>query len=140
MRKPIVTYKGKKLCLKLSTYPDNCRLYFCLEYYDYKKKKYKLWDDITVNMTELDNEKDNYIFINPNLNLQVYQQLVTIKLLKEIETVNCNSQQIKKCEIDMGVAYEYLNTVTMSEFYKKEKAYTSDEINELCRKNKKLQS
>ena len=108
MRKPIANYDGEDLYLFKSSYANNDRIYLGLEYYDTEAKGYELWGDITVNISDFLIENDNIVFIDHNLFEEVYEQLVKVGLLKEIEIMKYNLAKFKKCALDMKIVEEYL--------------------------------
>ena len=108
MRKPIANYDGEDLYLLKSSYANNGRIYLALEYYDTEAKDYELWGDITVNISDFVIENDNIVFIDHNLFDEVYEQLVKVGLLKEIEIMKYNLARFKKCQLNMNIVDEYL--------------------------------
>ena len=113
MKKPILKYEYNiNLYLYKSNYINNNRLFLALTTdSENKDEDYDLYGDITINLPEYMIEDDNVVFISGDLPTEIYNDLVNVGLLEEIDVVQYNWGRYKKCIVNEKVLKEYTEDI-----------------------------
>ena len=109
MRKEICRdEENYSLFLFKSEYRNNGRLYLGFECYGDDYKSYDFYDDLTINLSDMQVESDDIIFINSYITDKILQQLENRNIIEYIDIVKYNLGKYMKYKVNRDILNEYL--------------------------------
>lgn len=109
MKKPFVNYNDRDLYLYKSKYANNDRIYLGLA-----DKEGNLWGDITINLSDLLIEDDNYVFISGDLPTDLKEKIYDTGVFIDLYfTQKYNMGKYDKAMVNTTKLKEYVDEYTI---------------------------